>query len=213
MAQKTFLQLRTDIKERPGFRLIKDSATVLTEIDRAIKLGIQDYYESKYTTSRRYEAQTALAGLTIPTGTAVVWGSNGKLYEMTLTTTGAIPDNIALIKSLWVINDTNVVTYSSSTYDGEDDEGTGIPDASDDTALSTSNVFHELVGGDSSILLRLYVGTTAFGTTGKLHLKYIRVPSIPSVDADRLDIPDAELHRIFLPLVDSYLQQTFGFSQ
>lgn len=210
----TLLELKTEVKARPGFRLFSDSTQLDDEIERAAQQALADFWESYYRTYSHYEKVTALAGLTVPTGTAQDWGTNGKMYELTPATTGAIPTDLVEIKKLWITNESSVITYSSSSYDEGATEGDGIPDASDDTALSVSNVFHEYSGTGTGRTLQIYIGDTAAGTTPKLHLRYGRTTTALSNDSDEVDIPPiAGARTDYLALLDSYLRKYVGFSE
>jgi hypothetical protein len=200
---------QTEILNRPGFRFL-NSTSVGAMIIQSIQAAQQEFYEEHLTTNRRYHNVTPIAGLTIPTGTAVAFGANGKQFELTTATTDAIPADLAYILNMWVTN-TGAEVFSSSTYDGIDSIGNGIPDLITDPALDVNAVFHELVNTGTSMKLRMYIGNTTSGGTPKLHMKYIRTINAVATGSDIIDIPEALLSQ-FDTILNGCLVSYIGFS-
>lgn len=203
---QTLLQKRTEILNRPGFRFYETSgAKIVAALNQAINNAYQEYYETYRLVRPLLEKTNIATGVSLPAGTA--WGANGKIYNVPGS---SLPADLGRIKKLWILNDTNVVTVSSSTYDDDSSEGSGIPDDTS-TSLTTSVVFHELMGTGTTASLLLFVGTTAAGTTPKLELTYAPTWTALSADSDIIQVPDFELIKTFDPLVNEQLRALIGF--
>lgn len=203
----TLLQKRTEILSRPSFRFFETTGSkIVAALNQAINNAYQEYYETYRLTRPLLEASNIATGFTLPAG--VAWGANGKIYNVP---GASLPADLGRIKKLWILNDTNVATASSSTYDDDTSEGTGIPNDTS-TSLTVTSVFHEMLGaGAGTGNLLLFVGSTAAGTTPKLELTYAATWTALAADGDLIQVPDYEIVTTFDPLVNAQLRALVGY--
>lgn len=203
----TRLEKQTEILSRPGFLKFADSATIQDLVQQAIAQAQQEYYESRRMTLPHYSGEYS-TGVAISGG--VVWGPNGKLYEVAAGSADTGFTDVARIKKLWLFN-TAAVTGSSSSADTDLVVGDGIPTTV--ASFTTSAVFHEFVGDYSATRkLLLYVGATALGTTPKIGYTYARTLTPLASDSDKIDVPDSALISTFDSLVNKWLIYYIGIS-
>lgn len=211
---QTYLQKITQILKRPSFWLLSDIATTTLAyslIVQSIKDAEEQMYETYRLTDPHYEKDAFGAdGLALPAGTQ--WGASGKVYKLDAGTTPALPSDVMRAKKLWIEDTTTHTPYgSSSTYDTDTGEGTGIP--ADASVLTASNVFHEFIGDTPSTgKLKIYVGNTAAGASPKAHFTYARSKTAYVDTSNVLDVPEALLQATFDGIVNQFLQFYLGIS-
>lgn len=200
--------IRAELITRPKFSLYEDTAS--NKFDDVLRVCIVNteikLFEKYKNKAGLYEKSNAPTGITLPAG--VAYGTNSKLYKLNSGTTPVIPTDIYQIKSLSVLGDAGLRTDSSSTYDTDTVEGSGIP--GDNTVIALTDVYHELIDEDGDIELQIVIGTTAQGTTPKLMLKYI--PTFVPTAADNTVVvcPRGLFNSEFMPELNAQLKKYIG---
>lgn len=199
--------IRAELLCRPKYsalfeNLISNKFGVLSL--RCINMAQIKYYETKRLTSPNFEKT---ATITLPAGTA--FSVNAKKYILNSGSTPILTADILRLKKLWVLGDSAAKTDTSSTFDTDSAEGSGIPD--DKTVIGVSDVYHEMVGEGSTQSLEIVIGTTAAGSAPKVEFTYTPTLTLATGDSDSVKMPYNDFLGTFMPLVNGYLKQYIGF--